>query len=707
VPLGRRPFPSPLLLPALLFLALLPLGCATTGPADRDPQEPPDPLVVPTVPPRPTGPGVDPAPEVRAGERVTGIRLARDPIRLQVGESVAFDALEAVAVDADGAPVPEARVLVAPLQGRVAVFQDGVITALEEGEVQLTLAVLVLGPGGQPEPRLFPRRIVVTGPPVVSLEVVPPPLTLYAGTTLPFEVRARTAAGDLRSSVELDWSSRNPEIASVGRSGLVRGHRPGRAALVVSGEGVEVTHLVEVRENPVRSVVVEPSGASVRTGDVLSLRARALDGGGREVGDVALAWGVGIPGQGGARVAEEGPGAASFVAEGPGSHRLLVSAGGVATEAVVDVRPRGVEVQAHVVGMGLRGGQPSSELEVFRGRDGRDYAYMGTHAGGARLLVWDVTEPTGPALVDSLRLEGRGVTDVRVAADGGLAVVAEGGNGSGAIVVLDVTQPARPRVVGRHTAGFQGEVTRLFLDGTLLYAVDGGAGDLRVLDLSDPGAPAEVGRWGMEAPGREVRDVRVAGGVVVVAHGDHGVWLLDVGGGEVGGTPEAPRVMAHWWEPGVHAQVAALHRAPEGRSWLLVGEEVFGCPTCLARTGPHDEGFRGGIRILSMEDPTAPVEVARYEVPEAGVRNLAVEGERLLAAYGQGGLRVVDLSGELRGDLYRQGRESAWLPTGHPAGWAANTPMARGVRVHRGHVFVSDLNSGLWIVRLGASPPAP
>jgi hypothetical protein len=105
-----------------------------------------------------------------------------------------------------------------------------------------------------------------------------------------------------------------------------------------------------------------------------------------------------------------------------------------------------------------------------------------------------------------------------------------------------------------------------------------------------------------------------------------------------------------------------------------------------------------------MDDPEALLEVARYEVPEAGVRELRIEDDELHAAYAQAGLRVVDVSGELRGDLYRQGREIAWFPTGHAAGTPPNAPMASAVHAHAGTIFVSDESSGIWAVRLAPRP---
>ena len=77
--------------------------------------------------------------------------------------------------------------------------------------------------------------------------------------------------------------------------------------------------------------------------------------------------------------------------------------------------------------------------------------------------------------------------------------------------------------------------------------------------------------------------------------------------------------------------------------------------------------------------------------------------------------QVLDVSGELRGDLYRQGREIARLWTGDPDGYRANLPFAWGAQPHNGLIFFNDINSGLWITKLGApkfkgsttAPPLP
>ena len=77
-----------------------------------------------------------------------------------------------------------------------------------------------------------------------------------------------------------------------------------------------------------------------------------------------------------------------------------------------------------------------------------------------------------------------------------------------------------------------------------------------------------------------------------------------------------------------------------------------------------------------------------------------VEGDTLYVAYYNGGLRVVDISGELMGDLYRQGREIAKFVPYDVKGKVPNAAMTWGPQPHKGYIFISDWNSGLWAVQM-------
>ena len=105
--------------------------------------------------------------------------------------------------------------------------------------------------------------------------------------------------------------------------------------------------------------------------------------------------------------------------------------------------------------------------------------------------------------------------------------------------------------------------------------------------------------------------------------------------------------------------------------------------------------------MVDVSDINSPRKVAEYPVPEAGAHNMWVEDDIMYMGYYTGGGRVVDVSGELRGDLYRQGREIGRLWAGDPEGFKVNLPFTWGAQPHKGLIYFNDLNSGVWIVKLG------
>jgi hypothetical protein len=110
---------------------------------------------------------------------------------------------------------------------------------------------------------------------------------------------------------------------------------------------------------------------------------------------------------------------------------------------------------------------------------------------------------------------------------------------------------------------------------------------------------------------------------------------------------------------------------------------------------------QGIVHVVDVTDIERPRKVAEYAVPEAGAHNMWVtDDDVMVMGFYNGGGRVVDVSGELRGNLYRQGREIARLWTGDPKGWRPNLPFTWGAQPHRGLIYFNDINTGIWITRV-------
>ncbi len=682
---------------------------------------------------------------VRIGARVGDVRAEPGEIVVEVGDSLEMgEDFDVVAYDRDGSPLRGVRIL-STIDSRFAVLDEGHIKGLAEGDTELRMAIRVppASGTGAPEIRNFSAPLRVVGPPVVSLEIEDPGVRFFTGTVLQMEARALSEGGRVRESVEIVWTSNRRRLATIDEHGFVRGIRPGGVVITAMAEGVEATFEFEVEEDPV--VAVEVTGAErARTGDVVRFAALALDAEGAAVEPVAVDYTVSSFQERtdmGASIYPDG----AFVAERPGLYRIAATANGSTGLAFIDVSERGVEHEVSVVGRGTAGPYPTSDLWAFTGVDGRDYVYTGTHvltggggmpalppevaaaaAGAQRVIVerrggpgggpsgqamhvWDVTDPANPILTDQVEVDARVVNDVKVNSRGTVAAITREGasDRKNGIVMLDLTDPAHPVVVDEYTETLTGGVHNVFFSGDILYAIHNGTFDVHILDVSDPGDVEEVGRWGIESPGKYLHDIWVLDGMAYVSYWNDGIYILDAGNGGWGGTPTEPVEVSHFAYAEGNTHFAFPYTNADGHSYLFVGDEIFDCEECISRNGYPGDGSRGFVHIFDLEDPENLREIARYEVPEAGAHNLWIEDDVMYVAYYQAGLRVVDVSGELRGDLYKQGREMAWFTTGTANAQVPNAPMAWGPQPFKGHVFVSDMHSGLWVVKVEPKQKAP
>jgi hypothetical protein len=142
-----------------------------------------------------------------------------------------------------------------------------------------------------------------------------------------------------------------------------------------------------------------------------------------------------------------------------------------------------------------------------------------------------------------------------VAAQGNYAYIGVGPR----LVILDVSDPARPVVVGQ-TGALPGVVLGLAVAGSYAYVADRDAG-LRVVDVSDPDAPVEIGFY--DTPG-SASGVALIGSYAYVADGDSGLRVINVS------NPAAPVEADSYDTPGFAAGVAVAG------SYVYVGDRDGG-----------------------------------------------------------------------------------------------------------------------------------
>ncbi|MGB1842246.1 MAG: Ig-like domain-containing protein, partial [Longimicrobiales bacterium] len=562
---------------------------------------------------------------------------------------------------------------------------EGVVTGLNPGMARITAVV-----EGQPTS----VSVVIRALPPAELRASVGTDAPYAGQVVPVRVSAFNRLGEPVEDPELTWSSSDPSVAAVDAAGLVFARSEGSATISVSGADVRTTATLRVRADPGVAYALDPMESRVRTGDVIRFSATAETSSGETV-QAFPEWSLsGV----GAQIEDEA-GEGVFVAEEPGTYRVTARMGERdVVSGVVIVEARGADAELIQVGRGGIAEHHSGDVWVFEGVDGRDYAYIGTFMWDW-MKVWDVTDPANPVLTDSLQLDARRINDVKIHPNNRLGIVTREGASSrrNGMVFLDLSTPAHPTILSEYTETVSGGVHNVWIsdEHELVYAVHNGTRAVHVIDISNPEAPYEVGRWGIDSEQRSLHDVIVQDGYAYVSYWDDGAVILDVGAGTHGGTPTTPTFVSRFKYP-----IGNTHVAWRYGRYLFVGDEIF------PEGWDPDKAIhaRGYIHVLDVSDIENPVEVAKYEVPEAGAHNVWIEDDKMYVGYYQAGLRVVDISGELRGDLYKQGREIATILTTDDQTTTPNWPMAWGAQIFKGRIYSSDLNSGLWITELKERP---
>ena len=618
---------------------------------------------------------------------------------VEVGDSVK---LTASAVDAAGRPVRDVTVRWFQAGGQFegVVDSSGLVRAGSVGTLAVS-ALVAPRRGGSPVTAF--ARVTVLPRPASRIAVEPSLTRLYQGQTVTVSAVPYSPDGDRRQD-EVVWSSDAPEVVAVSAGGRLLAGRPGRATVTAKAGRASETMTITVAPNPAATVALEPARASVRTGDVVRFSFLARTGSGEAVRDAAPDWSL-APGSG--RVDHDG----AFVADAPGTYRVLAQFAGKTAEAVVEVRPRDVRRPTTLVG---RLPLPFPAAEFWLHPDGK-HGYITTM--GDRAYALDLSEPGRPVITDSVVVDARHINDLMTTEDGKYGVLTRENASTrrNGIVILSFEDPAHPKPIAEFTETVTGGVHSTFIYRGYVYLTDDATGSLRVVDIRDPYRPRQVARW--ETPssraGNYVHDVDVKDGLAYLSYWNDGLVILDVGNGIKGGSPEAPKLVSQFKYDldALYRDVEAVggpgfirgtHTAWRHGKYVFVGDEVFSAaPRPTEGSGVNALGRAyGRLHVIDVSDLTRPRAVAHYEPRDGGAHNVWVAGDTLYLGDYQGGLRVVDISGELRGDLLSQGREIAHVVTADGNGvrpFAANT---WGAVYRDGLIYAPDINTGLWIVRV-------
>lgn len=599
------------------------------------------------------------------GPTVARIEIAPAEVGARVGDTVR---MSATAYDAEGRPVD------VPIRW---------VTSYEIGTIDSTGAFVAASPGSRTIIAMAGGanasiRAVVQPLPVARIELRLPATTVPATSWLPLDARAYDRNDARVFDPELAWSSSDPAVAEVIGGHLVA-RQPGTITLTATADQGTATTSVVVEPAPAGTLAVAAPEGALQTGDVHRLEP-TLDG--RPLTGAFPRYTITGPD---ARVFPDG----AFVAEEPGQYLVLADYAGSSALAPIRVEEREHDRAFELVGHSGPG-KHTADLWVAD-----DVAYLGTFNDNW-LRVYDISDPANPILTDSISVDARRINDVMMNPEEDFAIMTREGaaNRANGIVILDTSDPLHPTIAGEYTETVSGGVHTTWIVGELVYATHNGTGDMRIIDVSDRANPREVGRWGLEKQNRVLHDIFIKDGIAYLSYWDDGLVILDLGGAGKGGTPTEPVFVSR-----IHYPEGNTHTAWRWKDYVFVGDEIF--PEQWDMDRPIDA--RGYIHVIDVSDLENPVEVAKYEVPEAGAHNIWIEDdeETLYLAYYQAGLRALDVSGELRGDLYSQGRQVDHYLTQAPEGVALpNAPFAATVMKVGELLFTVDLNSGLWVHRM-------
>jgi len=496
---------------------------------------------------------------------------------------------------------------------------------------------------------------------------------------------------------------------------LVTGLAPGSVTIKAASEGASGTVTFQVVRDAVRKLTVKPASAEARTGDVVHFSATASDGSGGHLKDPPVRWS--LSSSGGAAVYPDG----GFVAEKAGTYVVVASSGQHSAAASVVVRPRNVEREVEVVSH-----VPMPDLQMSEEWIIGHHAYLATIAD--KLFVYDIADPANPKLLDTLKVDARLINDISTTPDEKIGVFTREGasNRKNGIVFLDTSDASHLKVLSEYTATVSGGVHSAYIDGHYVYLTDDATGSLRIIDFQDPKHPREAARWEAQNPtvtsintkhgsitsGRYLHDLQVKDGLAYLAYWRDGLIILDVGNGMAGGSPENPKLVSQYYfnhyELYGDGWLAGAHSVFRYKNYLFVGDEVF--PAIFDIDDRDRVPVRAICHVMDVSDIKHPREVAQYEVPEGGSHNFWAANDMLYEGYYSGGARVLDISGELRGDLYRQGREIARFWTADAKGFRPNLPFTWGGQpcsvtcdspLLNSLMYFNDIHSGLWITKLG------
>ena len=592
---------------------------------------------------------------------------------------------------------------------------EGTLKGIEPGYHEI---IAICYSGGSSSRRTF--NVKVNYPKVKSINILTGNNTIYTNTYIPISYEITDEMGVIRnidywksdnaqkyfSNLEFSINSSNNKL-DVDESNNVFALKSGSATIKVIFDGIKSSKNITIKKNPVTNIDLNfEKQEEIRTGDVLDFDAIAYDKKGNIIDGLEIDFsfkGKSFDKSNSASglILQDG----RFVGDVAGKYIITASFGKISKSKVLNVFERNIKREIKKIGAGSVNDRHTSDFWVFEGVDKRDYAVTGTWGSDGTAYFWDVTNPSNIKKIDSVQVDARTVNDVKVSPDGKICIISREGasNRKNGIIIIDVSNPSDVKIISEYTKNLTGGVHNLFIDEKYVYALSGGQ-KYYILDIADPKNPKEVGMFEIGKNGQAIHDVWVENGIAYSSNWRDGVYLVDVGNGIAGGSPTKPVAFGNYtYDSGANHATFPFKSKSTGKFYAVMGDEIF--PNGVNPNGTNETA--GFLHFVDFSDLKNPVEIARYELPGHGSHNYWIEDDILYVGMYTGGVRIIDISGDLVGDLYKQDREIAYLLTGTPDGYIPNDTMVWGAQLYKGHVFYSDFNSGIGVAKVSKIKPDP
>jgi hypothetical protein len=179
-----------------------------------------------------------------------------------------------------------------------------------------------------------------------------------------------------------------------------------------------------------------------------------------------------------------------------------------------------------------------------------------------------------------------------------------------------------------------------------------------------------------------IHDQYLRDGLDIICAWNTGILIYDVGNGIMGGSPANPKLVGKTTTGGESHNTWWFHNPNTNeKKYLFVGQEG---------SGSVGSSSSGDIHVLDVSDLTKPAEVASFHRNGSGTHNFWMDepNQILYAAYYNGGVVAIDVSGTLSGDI-----SSRMIDT---LTFGATNTYTWGVQLYQGSLYAIDMLSGLW-----------